>query len=202
VERLGRLSPDDLMIVLKLPAGSGTIQTIQAAVRAGARAVFLQPEDVFNGSRAPPGSIAGQVYSSLMEPVVGDWKPELRSVTWWGKPGSFGYGRTALALEHPFLEGLPRGVAFDAQPLYQRVVPRYTWVLDGQPSGLRLSRAVVQSTVHVDMPYTSDLFSFACGKGDVVLNTLRLAEHLDSDPDADRILENILLSVTRNRRGR
>jgi hypothetical protein len=38
--------------------------------------------------------------------------------------------------------------------------------------------------------------SLAVGQGTLVLTSLRLAEHLDQDPAADRILENILTELT------
>ncbi|HWH57109.1 MAG TPA: hypothetical protein VN682_05720 [Terriglobales bacterium] len=128
----------------------------------------------------------------MLEPVSRKWKPELREIAWWGNPGAWGYGRTALALRHRFLEGLPEGVALEAQPEYQNVVPQYTWVLSDKPDGIGLDRAVVESNLEVDLPDTSDLFSMPFGKGRLVLNTLHIAERLNSDPAADRILKNII----------
>ena len=130
------------------------------------------------------------------KPVVGDWKPELRRISWWGEPGAWGYARTVLALNHEFLAGLPQAVPFEAQPAYQRIAPEYTWVLKGQPEGLTLDRAVLESSLHVDIPYTSDLMTVSSGKGKLILTTLRIAEHLGTDPAADRILENILSTIT------
>jgi hypothetical protein len=56
---------------------------------------------------------------------------------------------------------------------------------------------VVEFSLAVDAPYTSDLFSVSYGQGTLVLNTLHLAEHLDIDPAADRILENIIRTLAR-----
>jgi hypothetical protein len=130
-----------------------------------------------------------------MEPIHGDWKPELRKISWWGQPGAWGYGRAALALEHPFLEGLPQGVPLEAQPAYQRIAPAHTWVLSEKPQEVSVDAAVLESCVHVDLPFTADLFSLRWGEGTMVLNTLYLVEYLNTDPAADRILENILAAL-------
>ena len=55
--------------------------------------------------------------------------------------------------------GLPQAKALEAQPEYQRVAPAYTWVMGDQPSSLAISHAVRESSLAVDMPYSSDLFS-------------------------------------------
>ena len=110
-------------------------------------------------------------------------------------PGGWGYSRTALALNHPFLRGLPQAVPFETQTAYQRVAPRYTWLLDGKPDELMVDRAVVESSLHSDRPYSSDLFCIPSGNGKMVLTSLRIAQFLDVDPAADRILENILMSI-------
>jgi hypothetical protein len=141
------------------------------------------------------GEIPSLSYSPLLEPISGEWKPELRLIEWWGSPGAWGYSRAALALKHPFLEGLPQAVALEAQPAYQRVAPRFTWLMTGQPELVQVERAVVEFSLGVDAPYTSDLLSVSWGKGSLVLNTLHLAEHLDEDPAADRILQNILQTL-------
>ena len=117
-------------------------------------------------------------------------------IDWWGSPGAWGYSRAALALEHTYLEGLPQSVALEAQPAYQRVAPRFTWVMTGQPELAQVDRAVAEFSLGVDAPYTSDLFSISWGKGTLVLNTLHLAENLDDDPAADRILQNIITGLT------
>jgi hypothetical protein len=183
----------DVMLILKtdrlqLPA-------IHAAIRRGARALILRPETILWSEKpASAGSVQG--YSDLLEPVSGGWKPELRKIDWWGSPGAWGYARTALALEDEFLKGLPQGNALEAQPAYQRVAPQYTWVMNDQPQGLQIRHAVREFNLALDMPYTSDLLSLAVGQGTLVLTSLRLAEHLDQDPAADRILENILTELT------
>ena len=68
--------------------------------------------------------------------------------------------------------------------------------MNDQPQGLQIRHAVREFNLALDMPYTSDLLSLAVGQGTLVLTSLRLAEHLDQDPAADRILENILTELT------
>jgi hypothetical protein len=190
-----QIRPGDVLLVSGIPLPEDTVAQIQAAVRNGAHAIILQPEVFFAGPKAAQPT-SEQSYSKLLQPLSGGWKPELRRISWWGSPGAWGYSRTALALNHPFLDGLPQAVPLEAQPVYQRVAPEFTWLLSGQPQDLSLDRAVVESSLHVDLPYTSDLFSVPCGQGTLVLNTLRIAEHLGSDPAADHILENILTKLT------
>lgn len=184
----------DIMLVVDAD-GADAAKKLQEAVRRGARAVFFQPEAVFSAGPKPRGTVGGQSLSDLLEPVAQNWKPELREISWWGNPGAWGYGRTALALRHSYLNGLPQAVALEAQPVYQRVAPQYTWVLTGKPEALPLDRAVVESNLEVDMPYTSDLFAMPFGEGRIVLTTLHIAEHLNADPAADRILENVIDSL-------
>ena len=192
---LGQVIQGDLILVLDVPDRCDMVKRLQSAVRQGAHAVILRPESMFaprTGENIPSPS-----FSPLLEPISGEWKPDLRLIDWWGSPGSWGYSRAALALEHPFLEGLPQAVALEAQPAYQRVAPRFTWLMTGQPELIHVDRAVVEFSLGVDAPYTSDLFSVSWGKGTLVLNTLHLAEHLDTDPAADRILQNILRTLAR-----
>jgi hypothetical protein len=183
--------PGDLMIVAEFTGDPETAKGIQEAVQQGAHAIILKPEAVFAG-KADKSNTFSQSYSGLLEPIMGGWKPELREISWWGSPGSWGYSRTALALQHPFLEGLPQAVALEAQPEYKRIAPQFTWLMTGVPTLAAVDSAVVESSLHVDLPYTADLFRVVCGQGTLVLNTLHLAENLNTDPAADRILENIL----------
>jgi hypothetical protein len=189
----GQIRRGDLALVLDLPDRDDTVKRLQAAVRQGANAIVLRPESVFTPQSE--GEIPSLSYSPLLEPISGEWKPELRLIEWWGSPGAWGYSRAALALKHPFLDGLPQAVALEAQPAYQRVAPRFTWLMTGQPELVQVERAVVEFSLGVDAPYTSDLLSVSWGKGSLVLNTLHLAEHLDEDPAADRILQNILQTL-------
>jgi hypothetical protein len=191
----GQIRRGDLALVLGVPDRGDTVKRLQAAVRQGVRAVILRPESVFTARSED--EVPSLSYSSLLEPISGEWKPELRLIDWWGSPGAWGYSRAALALQHSFLEGLPQAVALEAQPAYQRVAPRYTWVMTGQPALVHAERAVVEFSLGVDAPYTSDLFSLSWGQGTLVLNTLHLAEYLDVDPAADRILENIIRTLAR-----
>ena len=163
---------------------------IQAAIRRGARGLLLNPETLLDNSGAAAGGEHN--YAALLEPLSAGWKPALREITWWGTPGVWGYSRAALALKSSFLTGLPQGVAFEAQPAYQRLAPKYTFLMDDQPPNLRMERAVIESSLHVDAPYTSDLFVVSFGEGLLVLNTLHLAENAGVDPAADLILENIM----------
>jgi hypothetical protein len=187
------------LIVDEISNPAEILPRINAAVSQGARAVILRPYLVFGGDKpvgAPDSAgAAGLSYSPLMPPLIGGWKPELREIYWWGSPGAWGYSRTALALRHPFLEGLPQAVALEAQPAYQRVAPKYTWALTALPELAEIDSAVVESSLHVDAPYTADLFSVISGNGKFVLNTLHLAENLNVDPASDRILENIVRNL-------
>jgi hypothetical protein len=178
------------MIVAEVSDNTDTAKGIQDAVQQGAHAIILKPEAVFAG-KVETKTFA-QSYNNLLGPVVGGWKPELRKISWWGSPGAWGYSRTALALQHPFLEGLPQAVALEAQPEYKRIAPQFTWLMTGVPALAAVDSAVVESSLHVDTAYTADLFRVVCGQGTLVLNTLHLAENLNTDPAADRILENIL----------
>jgi hypothetical protein len=74
--------------------------------------------------------------------------------------------------------------------------------MQGRPQDLDVRHAVMESNVAVDTPYTSDLFSLPLGAGRLVLTSLRIVPGLNTDPAADRILENIvseLLSTSPNR---
>jgi hypothetical protein len=188
----GQVRRGDLLLVLALPDRNDTVKRLQAEVRKGAHAIILRPESVF--SLQPSEDLPERSYSSLLEPISGDWKPDLR-LGWWGSPGGWGYSRAALALQHPFLDGLPQAVALEAQPAYHRVAPRFTWQMAGQPELVHVESAVAEFALNVDAAYTSDLCSISCGKGTLVLNTLHLAEHLGTDPAADRILENIIRTI-------
>jgi hypothetical protein len=184
----------DIILVSGVELPQDTVTQIQAAVQNGARAVILAPDTVLGGRKEDPQT-KEIYYSSWLQPLAAGWKPELRTISWWGRPGSWGYARTALALNHPFLDGLPQAVALEAQPVYQRIAPKFTWVLSGQPEDIILDRAVVESCLHVDIPYTTDLVSIPFGNGSLILNTLRIVENLGADPAADRILENILTNL-------
>ena len=183
-------------VVLVAEADPTEMNSILDGVRAGAMAVILQPERVFHRETGgAPDLMAAVNFSELLEPLAGNWKPELRKIDWWGAPSAWGYTRTPLALKHEYLAGLPQGKALEAQPEYQRVAPAYTWVMGDVPSSTRISHAVRESSLAVDMPYSSDLFSVPLGSGAVVLNTLRITPYLHRDPAADLILENILCEI-------
>ncbi|HEX4022147.1 MAG TPA: hypothetical protein VHX63_13455 [Acidobacteriaceae bacterium] len=206
---LAQVQPGDLLIVDEMPNPEEIMPRIHAAVQQGAHAIVLRPVAVFGGDK-PVALLNNPLefsYSPLMGPVIGNsptipdypgWKPVLKAISWWGSPGAWGYSRTALALQHPFLEGLPQAVALEAQPAYQRVAPRYTWDITGAPELAEVDSAVVENALNVDGPYTADLFSVTSGEGRMVLNTLHLAENLDTDPASDRILENILLVLAKD----
>ena len=190
----------DILLVDRVD-GADEVARIQNGIRMGMKGIFLRPDHVFDANPDSKPKPKQYVYSDLLMPLDGDWKPELRRIHWWGKPGYWGYGRAALALEHMFLNGLPQGVALEAQPEYQRVAPGYTWLLTDKPDSVPITSAVVEFCVHVDLPYSSDLMTLNVGEGAMVLNTLRIVEHLDKDPAADRILENLITGVMRLRGG-
>ena len=186
--------PGDVMLVAEADAHQA--QSILNAARAGATAVILAPERVFYQETAGPADpMAPASFSQLLEPLAGTWKPELRKIDWWGAPSAWGYTRTPLALQHAYLGGLPQAKALEAQPEYQNVAPAYTWVMGDVPSSVRISHAVRESSLAVDMPYSSDLFSVTVGSGAIVLNTLRISQYLHRDPAADLILENIVCEI-------
>jgi hypothetical protein len=54
---------------------------------------------------------------------------------------------------------------------------------------------VRESNLAVDIPYTSDLLSLPTGSGRLVLTSLRIGEHLNEDPAADTILEDIVAEL-------
>ena len=182
------MDSQDLMIVVT--ANQGQLAKIHDAITRGARAVVLQPDLVFGSAQAPTGE--GANFAEGLWPLDEGWRPELRQISWWGSPGAWGYGRTALALQSPFLEGLPQAVALEAQPEYQMVAPHFTWTMQGRPQDLDMRHAVMEDNLAVDTPYTSDLFSLPLGAGKLVLTSLRIVPGLNTDPAADRILENIV----------
>jgi hypothetical protein len=197
------VSAGDLMLVMG--ADGAQLPAIQAAIRAGGRAVILRPEEVLHDETAEPAasdpSLPGNsgagypIFSDLLEPISGHWKPQLMKIDWWGSPSAWGYTRTALALRHNYLAGLPQGKALEAQPVYQRIAPGYTWLMKNLPADLPIQHAVREMSLAVDLPYTSDLFSVPCGSGMLVLTSLRLAPYLDRDPAADMVLENIVAEL-------
>lgn len=182
----------DLMLLIH--ADRMQLPAIQSAIRAGGRAIVLRPEEVLHGE-TPVAPGAEPTFSDLLEPVSGKWKPELRKIDWWGSPSAWGYTRTALALQHDYLAGLPQGKALESQPVYQRIAPGFTWLLNDQPPALQIQHAVRESSLAVDMPYTSDLFSVSSGLGTLVLTSLRIAQYLNQDPAADTILENVVAQL-------
>jgi hypothetical protein len=95
-------------------------------------------------------------------------------------------------LQHHYLAGLPQGKALEAQPVYQRIAPSFTWLMNDPPVDLPIRYAVRESNLAVDMPYTSDLLSVPSGSGTLVLTSLRIAQYLNQDPAADMVLENIV----------
>ncbi len=180
-------------VMLVADADPQEAKSILNAVRAGATAVILEPERVFHQeATGTPDAMAAVSFSELLDPLAGSWKPELRKIDWWGAPSAWGYTRTPLALRHAYFNGLPQAKALEAQPEYQRVAPAYTWVMGDVPSSMEISHAVRESSLAVDMAYSSDLFSVAVGSGAIVLNTLRIVPQLHHDPAADLILENIV----------
>lgn len=183
----------DLMLVSDADASERA--SIQRAIRNGGRAVILRPELLFHEEPAA-GSAATNSSSEHLEPLDGNWKPELRQIGWWGAPSAWGYTRTALALQHPYLDRLPQAKALEAQAEYQRVAPAYTWVMNDPPQNLTMSHAIRESSLAVDMPYSSDLFSLSVGSGHLVLTSLRIAQYLNLDPAADIILENIISELS------
>ena len=191
-------------LILVADADPDAAKTILTTVSSGARAIVLQPEVLFHQEQAPGGAVDVSVptsYSERMPALAEDWKPELRKIDWWGAPSAWGYTRTALALQHPFLAGLPQAKPLEAQPEYQRVAPVFTWVMNRPPSSTNISHAVRESSLAVDMPYSSDLFSASIGSGHLVLNTLRIAQYLGRDPGADIVLENIICECTKQGSG-
>jgi hypothetical protein len=190
---IGSAGNGDLILVLHADARQRS--AILKSVRAGAIAVVLQPEAAFHEPQSEGAALDPSMsYSEMLDPLEGEWKPELRKIEWWGAPSAWGYTRTALALQHSYLAGLPQGMALEAQPEYQRVAPVYTWILKNPPQAVNLSHAVMESSLAVDMPYSSDLFCVKIGKGRLVLTSLRIAQNLGRDPAADLILENIILA--------
>jgi hypothetical protein len=187
-------------LILVADADTDAAKTILATVSAGARAIVLQPEVLFHQEPAPGGAVdfaTPTSYSERMPPLAEDWKPELRKIDWWGAPSAWGYTRTALALQHPFLAGLPQAKPLEAQPEFQRLAPVFTWVMNRPPSSTNVRHAVRESSLAVDMPYSSDLFSASIGSGHLILNTLRIAQFLGRDPGADILLENIICECTK-----
>jgi hypothetical protein len=77
----------------------------------------------------------------------------------------------------------------------------FTWVMNRPPSSTNVRHAVRESSLAVDMPYSSDLFSASIGSGQLVLNTLRITQFLGRDPGADILLENIICECTKQGNG-
>lgn len=141
----------DLLVVGELPPGTD-IKQIQAAVRRGGRAVILRPEAVFDAGETGGTPSRERQYSGLLEQIAGSWKPELRQISWWGAPGAWGYSRVALTLRHRFLDGLPQAGHWKRSPAYQRIAPKYTWLLEGKPGSVGVDAAVLEASLNVDMP--------------------------------------------------
>ena len=197
-----KIRPGDLILVGD--ADPNAAKTILDAVRSGTRAVVLQPEVLFHQEQTPADVLDVSVpisYSERMPALAEDWKPELRKIDWWGAPSAWGYTRTALALQHPFLAGLPQAKPLEAQPEYQRLAPVFTWVMNRPPASTLIRHAVRESSVAIDMPYSSDLFSASIGSGQLVLNSLKIVQHLGHDPGADILLENLLRECSRQGSG-
>lgn len=58
-----------------------------------------------------------------------------------------------------------QAVALEAQLAYQRVAPKFTWLMTGAPELAGVDSVVVESSLHVDAPYTADLVSVRSREG-------------------------------------
>ena len=97
------------------------------------------------------------------------------------------YLKDEWAKDHPVFHELPIGLM--DYKYYRQIIPDIAWQNIEPPA------EVVAGAVQTTLGYQSGLMLavYRFGQGKFILNTLRIAENLGTDPVAEKLLRNILL---------
>ena len=150
------------------PADEAAWQALLERVRQGATAAFLAPE-------------AFRVGDDPVARLPLERKGALVGIHGWL------YLKDEWAKTHPIFAGLPTGGLMDTT-FYREVIPDLVFTGQDPPS------EAVAGAIKASQDYASGLMLsvYRVGKGQIVLNTLRITENLGSHPAADRLLRNLL----------
>ena len=150
------------------PQGAEAFRQLARHIACGSNAVFLDPEVFKDG--ANPTHWLPLVHKGTRYPLE-NWL----------------YHKDDWAKNHPIFAGLPAGCILD-HTVYREVLPTTVW------GGQDLPAEVVAGSINTAIGYSSGLTVavYRLGAGRITLNTLRIRDHLGSDPVAERLLRNML----------
>jgi hypothetical protein len=152
------------------PAGerAAAFRELAARIARGARVVFLSPGVFSDGKQSTA------------------WLPLPNKGAVANLP-SWLYHKDEWTKQHPIFEGLPSGSLMD-YAFYRELVPDQAFV------GLDPPAEAVAGAIDASCGYSSGLLVavYRQGEGKLVLNSLRIREHLGRHPAAERLLRNLL----------
>ncbi|MBM4001099.1 MAG: hypothetical protein FJ297_16455 [Planctomycetes bacterium] len=149
------------------PGGSNAFHDLIERIARGSTVVFLSLDVFANGDQGP-----AFVPLAKKGPLSG--------------MNSWFYHKDEWAKPHPIFEGLPTGILDYAS--YRQIIPDSAWT--GQDAPAEAVCGANDASIH----YASGLMLSVheLGAGRFVLNSLRIREHLGTDPAADRLLANLI----------
>ncbi|MCG2685531.1 MAG: hypothetical protein L6306_18170, partial [Planctomycetales bacterium] len=178
----GAQSSREVILVGNRPAAgeAEAFRELARHIARGSHAVFLSPK-VFHQDDTHPGGVNRTRWLPLAN------KGRRIDLPAWL------YHKDDWAKNHPIFEGLPAGCILD-HAFYQDVIGNSGW------SGQDVPAEVVAGSINTSCGYDSGLLVavYELGAGRFTLNTLRIREHLGSDPVAERLLRNMLRYAARD----
>jgi hypothetical protein len=155
------------------PGGAAAFRELAGRLARGSTAVFPVPEVFANGDQ--PVALVPLANQGAL-----------------ARMNSWLYHKDEWAKPHPIFEGLPTGMLDYA--LYRQLIPDVAWVGQDAPA------EAVCGANDASLNYASGLMLSVhqLGAGRFILNTLRIREHLGTDPAADRLLVNLLRDAARD----
>ena len=166
----GTQNAREVILVGCRPAAGGAeaFRELARHIARGSNAVFLSL-DVFNKDKNPLG-----------------WLPLANKGRRVDLPVWL-YHKDDWIKRHPIFDGLPAGCIMD-HAFYREILPTVGF------AGQDVPAEVVAGAIDTSCGYSSGLTVgvYHLGAGRFTLNTLRIREHLGSDPVADRLLRNML----------
>ncbi len=155
------------------PGGAAAFRELAGRIARGSTAIFIAPE-VFAHGEQPVALVPLANKGALAR--MNSW---LYHKDEWAKP-------------HPIFAGLPTGMLDYA--LYRQLIPDVAWAGQDAPA------EAVCGANDASLNYASGLMLSVheLGAGRFILNTLRIREHLGTDPAADRLLVNLLRDAARD----
>jgi hypothetical protein len=150
------------------PGGQAAFADLAARVARGAAVVFLSPE-VFAKPDQPAGWLP-LAKKGTITPIAG-WL----------------YLKDEWAKRHPIFEGMPAGGLVDYD-YYREIIPDLVFAGQDPPD------EAVAGAIKASQDYASGIMVsvYRLGTGRIILNTLRIREHLGRHPAAERLLRNML----------